>query len=180
MLDKDVQIGMKVVPHRKTACLEGLGDSVVWNNALDNGMNFLYIAGYDDGFNCWILNDSSVESGDYFNASDFEPYEEEYRTIYKNITIEEFLEKTDISKPLISIIADKLRYSKEKVSSVKIQYDEEIEIQSGVFKGVKGVIDDICGHEVKIKIDDNYNNIIYVSVNDLLVEKTTKVKYVLE
>lgn len=78
MKKKDVQIGMKVVPHSKTA----LTNSTIWGRALDYNQNYLYVVGTNElGF---ILNNTNIlTSGDYFRHEDFEPYIEKEFPLYQ-------------------------------------------------------------------------------------------------
>ena len=81
MKDKDVKIGMKVVPHDKTSHIfMGLRMSYNWESAQEVKQPFLYVADFDGGY--WILNiNKDTPNGDYFNACDFEPYEEKPRQV---------------------------------------------------------------------------------------------------
>jgi len=79
MKDADVKIGMKVVPHNKTAFMCGLGSSGNWQQAKRDHQPYLFVNGHDeDG---WMLGNKIKTGGDYFNASDFEPYEDLDRRI---------------------------------------------------------------------------------------------------
>jgi hypothetical protein len=72
MLDKDVVIGMKVVPHSKSRGHISFGNCV-WNKVKDK-QGYLYVVSYE-----WGLSDKKVDDDgdvDYFSSSDFEPYEE--------------------------------------------------------------------------------------------------------
>jgi hypothetical protein len=72
MENKDVKVGMKVVPHSKSI-FKSLSDSM-WN---PESQSYLYVTGKDK--NGWTLNiyDDEDNNGDYFLAEDFEPYEEQ-------------------------------------------------------------------------------------------------------
>jgi len=74
MKDKDVRIGMKVVPHDKTVySVEGLETSNEWKKAKAKKQRFLYITGKRYDF--YVLNTNENDpTGDFFNVSDFEPY----------------------------------------------------------------------------------------------------------
>jgi hypothetical protein len=80
MKNEDVKRGMKVVPHSKTVSNFGhdVEKSVAWRKAQANNQPFLYVV--DKTSNVWILNDKYSENmvidGDFFNAKDFEPYQE--------------------------------------------------------------------------------------------------------
>jgi hypothetical protein len=77
MKDEDVQLGMKVVPHSKSAYHKGLESSPAWLAARANGQNFLYVIKWEHTDKWWMLNERYDKvTGDYFLASDFEPYEE--------------------------------------------------------------------------------------------------------
>ena len=74
MKNKDVVIGMKVVPTRKTI-YPPLSGSVVWNRAQQHGRKYLYVIYRNEEMNCWELNDHhSRERGDFFKAKDFVEY----------------------------------------------------------------------------------------------------------
>lgn len=76
---EDVEIGMKVVPHKKS-----IGDavSVAWNRIKRNGQPFLYVVALpkEKGYHKVQLWDTPEGSrsggGDSFHAVDFEPYVE--------------------------------------------------------------------------------------------------------
>lgn len=71
---EDVKIGMKVVPHSKSIN-SSLEISLHWRNAKKQG--YLYVTRIDEDI--IILNANKEGStGDYFCASDFEPYIEPY------------------------------------------------------------------------------------------------------
>ena len=80
MNNEDVKIGMKVVPHAKSGC-GGFGTnlaySVVWAKAQSIQQPYLFVTGRSG---CWLLNETYREGmimdGDFFQASDFKPYEE--------------------------------------------------------------------------------------------------------
>jgi hypothetical protein len=77
MNDKDVKIGMKVVPFKKTAGFFAprLKDSATWRRAQEDGQEFLYVIGYDNSRPCWVLSDNEdSHTGDFFNADDFYQY----------------------------------------------------------------------------------------------------------
>lgn len=71
---EDVKIGMKVVPHSKTvAGYNDLQNSCEWKRSIKKGQQFLYVARMDMGRIILSETDDTIE-GDYFLASDFEPY----------------------------------------------------------------------------------------------------------
>lgn len=79
MNNKDVKVGMRVVPFQKT--VEGwvsLDESVEVQIAREKRQSFLYVVAWDDdGY--WILAQNlelsgQVDRGDFFNAQDFVPY----------------------------------------------------------------------------------------------------------
>ena len=73
MKEQDVRIGMKVVPHDKTAGQKGLKKSTIWEVAKDDSLNYLYVRGKDEG--AFILsNKENYGIAERFNACDFEPY----------------------------------------------------------------------------------------------------------
>jgi hypothetical protein len=79
---EDVRMGMKVIPFQKTA--------VGWEEDIEEYKNhtynygyflrengYLYATEYDEYEEAWVLTDDLNErDGDYFNAEDFEPYEQ--------------------------------------------------------------------------------------------------------
>lgn len=81
MKDKDVKIGMKVVPHKKTRGFVGdnrtnsdLANSYIWNYAKGVGQSFLYVTRKESNY--WVLSYDKSQGimGDFFNASDFKPF----------------------------------------------------------------------------------------------------------
>jgi len=71
MKEKDVVVGMKVVPHSKSV-VGNLSTSNVWNYWGGKEQGYLYVNGKDrEG---WFLSVNKELNGDYFLASDFEPY----------------------------------------------------------------------------------------------------------
>ena len=73
MKEQDVRIGMKVVPHDKTAGQKGLKKSTIWEVAKEDSLNYLYVRGKEDGV--FILsNEENYGIGELFNPCDFEPY----------------------------------------------------------------------------------------------------------
>ena len=78
MIDENVKLGMKVVPHTKTPYMSDLSTSVTWLAARAKQQPFLYVVRYERYEGWWLLNDVEYPiTGDYFLASDFEPYEEQ-------------------------------------------------------------------------------------------------------
>lgn len=79
MKNKDVKIGMKVVPFKKTAPGWGnLLSSVCWNKWGGKEQGFMYVTGLDE--EGWMLNpNKSKTTGDFFRAGDFKPYEQPTR-----------------------------------------------------------------------------------------------------
>lgn len=80
MKSKDVKIGMKVVPHQKTVKgWGGLEHSYIWKYASESDEPYLLVTEYNSNEKCFVLGneeDMINRDGDYFNACDFEPYEE--------------------------------------------------------------------------------------------------------
>jgi len=92
MNHKDIKIGMKVVPHDKTADgrVKGLENSAVWKQAVKIGQPYLYITTHrlkDDYPECTLglihpkfnkdknrIINNDFNNGDYFLSSDFERY----------------------------------------------------------------------------------------------------------
>jgi hypothetical protein len=75
MEDKDVAVGMKVVPFQKTI-FGPLNFSIVWKVAQNLYKPSLFVIKKNDDFDCWILGMSMSSNGDFFKAVDFEPYTE--------------------------------------------------------------------------------------------------------
>jgi hypothetical protein len=79
MKKEDIIIGIKVVPHDKTVDEDyygGLDKSNVWKRAQENDQPYLYLVGYSELDNAYILNNKNIYDGDFFNIEDFEPYNE--------------------------------------------------------------------------------------------------------
>lgn len=80
MKNKDVVIGMKVVPTRKTIGIDGiksLSASVQWNSVKDSSRPYLYVVQEYSAFNCWILaTNDLLPQGELFKAKDFVIYHE--------------------------------------------------------------------------------------------------------
>ena len=78
MKKSDVKIGMKVVPSKKTVEeWGGLKKSAEWASGKAQG--FLYVVEWENEENCWVLsarsrNKNLHKAGDFFNSSDFKPY----------------------------------------------------------------------------------------------------------
>jgi len=85
MLDKDVRTGMKVVPFQKTKVIcDSFSSSNTMRRIKETGQEYTYVLGWDMEESCWLLSDKKgarVDEGDFFNASDFEPYVEEEKSI---------------------------------------------------------------------------------------------------
>lgn len=92
MKNEDVKAGMKVVPHSKT--VEGWGslnECVPWKQAAERKQPYLFVHGFENHVNtgtgltqAWALG-AEIDrngSGYFFNASDFEPYQEPTATTY--------------------------------------------------------------------------------------------------
>lgn len=76
MKKKDVKIGMKVVPFKKTVPgYMGLEESIEWCQAQAQG--FMYVTGYNELEKAWELSYEKHKGGhaDFFRSSDFRPYE---------------------------------------------------------------------------------------------------------
>ena len=84
MKNEDVKVGMKVVPHSKTVPGWGsLAESQELIRAKKHAQPYLYVTGYDHSDMAWALGEfEDALNGDYFNASDFEPYQEPTATTY--------------------------------------------------------------------------------------------------
>ena len=75
MLKEDVEIGMKVIPYSKTVeDFEGLENSGHWKGAISINQYYLFVTGWHEDTNAFSLGIEINDSGDYFNACDFEPY----------------------------------------------------------------------------------------------------------
>lgn len=70
---KDVKVGMKVVPHAKTYTSESLEESRLWMSAGGKDQGFMCVIRKEHGC-CVLAVEEDDIGGDYFNASDFEPY----------------------------------------------------------------------------------------------------------
>ena len=81
MKNKDVVENMKVVPFRKSVKKwNDINDSWEWKRACAHGQNYLFVVGKEKSNpRAWILaeNKNNDLNGDFYNASDFEPYREE-------------------------------------------------------------------------------------------------------
>ena len=78
MKDCDVKQGMKVVPHSKSVWCgcDNCIDSGNWRTAQKREQPFLYVLYYEEDENAWVLgSEMQASGGDYFLASDFEPYD---------------------------------------------------------------------------------------------------------
>ena len=76
---EDVYLGMKVVPHDKTAGISNFKDSRVVKKTKELNQPFLYVTKQvrDGGEHCFALHyDSRPGGGDVFHPKDFEPYTE--------------------------------------------------------------------------------------------------------
>ena len=73
MKTKDVVIGMKVVPFKKSVGVT-LDHSSVWEDAKRNGQHYLFVcARSTTGY--WELSDREYDYAfDYFKSGDFNPY----------------------------------------------------------------------------------------------------------
>ena len=77
MKNQDVRIGMRVTPRQKSVKeWSGIRNSIEWKCRIGN---FLFVKGWEEELECWILSSSSEEGvgGDFFNSKDFKPYAEE-------------------------------------------------------------------------------------------------------
>lgn len=74
-----LHFGTKVRPIFKSAGITSLDDSFCWEKAKKISQDFLFVVGYEEGENCWILNHGlNLSGGDYFNSEDFEILEYPY------------------------------------------------------------------------------------------------------
>jgi hypothetical protein len=75
MKQKDIMTGMKVVPFQKTAGGNPF-PTYDWDMRAKR-QGYLYVIEWNDEKRCWILHsDGNSDSGDWYNAEDFNPYEE--------------------------------------------------------------------------------------------------------
>ncbi len=80
MKDEDVRIGMRVVPHNKTEGVK-LNSCRCWMNAEAKDQPYLFVI-KRCGWDIWALNDDkNAMYGNYYYASDFEPYKEPTDTL---------------------------------------------------------------------------------------------------
>ena len=104
MNKKDINFGIKVVPHNKTVWGD-LDESHEWKEAKESNKNYLYVTGFDEDVNAYVLSnkkqnkDVDGNDGDFFNVEDFEPY------IEKNVN-----EAISVPKELLKDIADYTMY----------------------------------------------------------------------
>ena len=86
MKDEDVKIGMKVVPHSKSVYGSHLFESTIWREAQSINQPYLYVVKVSGS---WLLDvkDFYRCGGDYFLASDFEPYKEENKMEERNLKL---------------------------------------------------------------------------------------------
>ena len=83
MENSAVSLGIKVVPHSKSYA-RALENSTEWKNAIKDGQGYLYVNHIHPSQrfgNVFVLGARQVNSiavGDFFLASDFELYEEDY------------------------------------------------------------------------------------------------------
>lgn len=107
MKNKNVKIGMKVMPFQKTAYWDGLDSSNAWNRAKNSNQPYLYVKEWDYDRGYWVLNDTIDDNhgGDFFNSCDFSPYKEEIKGKLKRINYifneEEY--QIGLSTPLVDI-----------------------------------------------------------------------------
>jgi hypothetical protein len=76
MLAQDVKVGMKVVPHSQdTIYSRDLYKSMSWARAKAINQDYLFVRELPHlGQYCFVLSWKRHKDGDYFIASDFEPY----------------------------------------------------------------------------------------------------------
>jgi len=93
---KNVIVGMRVVPHTKSTCGD-LAQSAVWRLARNMSQPFLYVQkenplikhSFEHPEETFVLSQSKDDNGngDYFLASDFEPYDVTNKSIWDNIIV---------------------------------------------------------------------------------------------
>lgn len=78
------KVGDKVVPHRKLGSKESLSQSIVWRRARNKGQNYLWVTkiisstelSQWQGVEYVLDTDPNTRTGDYYQGSDLEPYDE--------------------------------------------------------------------------------------------------------
>lgn len=76
MRNKDVRIGMKVVPFQKTVNGWSNFPTHTWEECSEN-QGFLYVTEYDNDQKCWVLSEDTDGKGDFYNSQDFKSYGDE-------------------------------------------------------------------------------------------------------
>ena len=96
---EDVKIGMKVVPHAKTAQgWNGLENCFHWNDVKDTDHPYLFVVGKERNY--FVLSQENEEGGNYYNASDFELYgaqDEGYSVTFYDPAEQEFRTKENLT-----------------------------------------------------------------------------------
>lgn len=136
MKKENVKIGMKVVPFQKTVGEKGLENSYGWQMAKRNNQHFLYIIA-DRGGYFSLSKDKDTDTGDWFNAEDFNLY---YETKYQ------IGDGVKIRKDLVTNYEYTMENSK---GSNRIAYD------MGQYFGKEAQITNILGGEYKLNIDNS-------------------------
>lgn len=85
---EDIKLGMKVVPHDKTAYRgDSLSYSGIWKECKKANQPYMYVIRTEDsGIVC--CSDRLGHRGDFFLASDLTPYEERYTCNIPGVTVE--------------------------------------------------------------------------------------------
>jgi len=114
---ENVKIGMKVVPHKYGGC--PLEVSCVWREAEKIGQKYLYVNHINKDIVLLLHEKQNRVNGDYYWASDFEPYIEEPELMNfepnKKYTIR-FLPKEEKMK--VKLLSDVKGFEKGKVYAV--------------------------------------------------------------
>lgn len=114
MNNKDIVIGMKVVPHSKSVGCS-LDTCEVYKEMVRQKQPFLYITGRDSDLNnIWLLGNNQIDDCSkfgYYKDSDFVKYDEEYE--YHRIW--EFLEgiRNSVNSAIIDKMEDAFNVTKE-------------------------------------------------------------------
>ena len=127
MKNEDVKIGMKVVPHDKTAA--GWSNFLKWLASGDNTKPYLFVVSFSQIEQAWILSEHKGGLGSYFNASDFEPYvkprRKELRAEIERLKAENESAQKQISalKDDIAALQDTIKTQTRQLTVITIERD---------------------------------------------------------
>jgi hypothetical protein len=124
MKNEDIIIGQKVTPFQKTA--KGWESDIktylrygCGKFLKENG--YLYVKEYDDYEEAWVLRDESDDdSGDYFNAEDFEPISEDKQELFNRFLNASF----ELNKELINKLSQDGTYLTDKEQEFTLALSE--------------------------------------------------------